>query len=44
MEPKFAPKLNRHSGRAGDSSRDPESRSFKDIWDAGFHGMTGWWL
>jgi len=42
MESKFAPKLNRHSGQAGDSYRDPESRNFKDIWMPVVAGMTAY--
>jgi hypothetical protein len=33
-------KINRHSGQAGDSWRNPESRNFKDCWMPVFTGMT----
>ena len=32
--------FNRHSGQAGDSWRDPESRKIKDFWIPAFAGMT----
>jgi len=40
VAPKFATKLDRHSGQAGDSRRDPESRNFKAVWMPVFTGMT----
>jgi hypothetical protein len=36
----FVTKFNRHSGQAGDSWRDPESRKFKGFWIPAFAGMT----
>ena len=32
--------FNRHSGQAGDSWRDPESRKFDRVWMPAFAGMT----
>jgi len=40
LSQKFTTKFTRHSGQAGDSWRDPESRNFKDFWMPVFTGMT----
>jgi hypothetical protein len=37
---KFVAYFDRHSGQAGDSWRDPESRNFEGFWMPVFTGMT----
>jgi hypothetical protein len=32
----------RHSGQAGDSWREPESRDFREVWIPASAGMTKW--